>query len=80
VIPVAILGSTDFDVSQIDPGTVTLEGLAIRAVGKSNKLLAHIEDVNDDGFRRLATHARARWAVPGEPGPTHNERLALSLS
>jgi hypothetical protein len=53
VIPVAILGSTDFDVSQIDPGTVTLEDLAIRAVGKSNKLLAHIEDVNDDGFDDL---------------------------
>jgi hypothetical protein len=53
VIPVAILGSTDFDVSQIDPATVTLEDLAIRAVGKSNKLLAHIEDVNDDGFDDL---------------------------
>lgn len=53
VIPVAILGSADFDVSQIDPGTVALEGLAIRAVGKSNKLLAHIEDVNGDGIDDL---------------------------
>jgi hypothetical protein len=53
VIPVAILGSADFDVTQINPSTVELEGLAIRAVGKSNKLLAHIEDVNGDGFPDL---------------------------
>jgi hypothetical protein len=47
-IPVAILGSAEFDVTQIDPATVRLEGLDIKAVGKSNKLLAHIEDVNSD--------------------------------
>lgn len=52
-IPVAILGSADFDATQIDPGTVTLQGLAIKAVGKSAKLLAHIEDVNGDGFDDL---------------------------
>ena len=53
VIPVAILGGADFDVNQIDPATVSLEGLAIHAVGKSNKLLAHIEDVNSDGIDDL---------------------------
>jgi len=53
VIPVAILGSADFNVTQIDASTVQLEGMAIRAVGKSNKLLAHIEDVNEDGIEDL---------------------------
>jgi len=53
VIPVAILGSADFDVTQIDPGTVSLEGLAVKMVGKANKLLAHIEDVNSDGYDDL---------------------------
>lgn len=53
VIPVAILGSADFDVTSIDPGTVQLEGLLVRMVGKSDKLLAHIEDVNNDGFDDL---------------------------
>ncbi len=53
VIPVAILGSAEFDVNSIDPATVMLEGLAVRVAGKSNKLLAHIEDVNSDGFDDL---------------------------
>lgn len=53
VIPVAILGSADFDATQVDPGSVRLEGLSVAARGKSNKLLAHIEDVNGDGFDDL---------------------------
>lgn len=53
VIPIAILGSASFDVTQIDPATVSLDSLAVKAVGKSNKLLAHIEDVNSDGFDDL---------------------------
>jgi hypothetical protein len=53
VIPVAILGSADFDVTQIDAGTVQLEGLAVAARGKANKLLAAYEDVNTDGFTDL---------------------------
>ncbi|MFC1716025.1 LamG domain-containing protein [Candidatus Poribacteria bacterium] len=52
-IPVAILGSAALDVTQIDASTVELQGMAVKAVGKSNKLLAHIEDVNDDGFDDL---------------------------
>ncbi|MDL1975789.1 MAG: hypothetical protein LWX55_13650, partial [Deltaproteobacteria bacterium] len=53
VIPVAILGSEDFDVTTIDAGSVMLEGLAVKAVGKSNKLLAHYEDVDSDGYDDL---------------------------
>ncbi|MFC1716024.1 LamG domain-containing protein [Candidatus Poribacteria bacterium] len=53
VIPVAILGSAALDVTQIDASTVQLESIAVKAVGKSNRLLAHTEDVNEDGFDDL---------------------------
>jgi hypothetical protein len=53
VIPVAILGSGTFDLTQVDASTVALEGLAIGARGKANKLLAHLEDVNGDGLLDL---------------------------
>jgi len=53
VIPVAILGSAVLDVSDIDPGSILFEGMAVKAVGKNNKLLAHIEDVNGDGIDDL---------------------------
>ena len=53
VIPVAILGSADFDVSQIDPTTVKLGVCEIKKVGKQGKLLAHIEDVDVDGYDDL---------------------------
>jgi hypothetical protein len=51
VIPVAILGSADFDVTQINAETVQLEGLPVAARGKAN--LAAYEDVNADGFTDL---------------------------
>jgi len=53
VIPVAILGAADFDVAQVEPSTVELEGLSVGARGKSGKLMAHVEDVNGDGFDDL---------------------------
>lgn len=53
VIPVAILGSVDFDCTQIDPSNCTLSGLTLKVVGKANKILAHIEEVNNDGFDDL---------------------------
>jgi hypothetical protein len=46
VIPVAILGNAEFDVTDVDPATVTLAGLSVGAKGKSNKLMAHLEDVS----------------------------------
>jgi len=52
VIPVAILGSVDFDVTTIDPFTVTLNGQGVRVKGKSGNAGA-FEDVNGDGFLDL---------------------------
>ena len=50
VIPVAILGSPDFDATQVDPDTVELAGMGAKATGK---LLAHTQDSNGDGFLDL---------------------------
>ncbi len=52
VIPVAILGSEDFDVSIIDPASVMLDGQEVRVKGKSGNA-GSLEDVNDDGFDDL---------------------------
>jgi hypothetical protein len=48
VIPVAILGSEGFDVHDVDVASLSLEGMAVAARGKADKLLAAYEDVNED--------------------------------
>jgi hypothetical protein len=53
LIPVAILGAADFDVTRVDVGTIAFEGLEIAARGRADRLLAHVEDVNGDGFDDL---------------------------
>jgi hypothetical protein len=67
VIPIAILGSETFDVSLIDPYSVSLEGMAVRVVGKADKALAHIEDVNEDGFDDLVVQIEDQDGI-FEPG------------
>jgi hypothetical protein len=47
VIPVAILGSPDFDVSQIDASTMSFEGAAVSIKGNDNPQCS-IEDVSGD--------------------------------
>jgi hypothetical protein len=53
VVPVAILSSDTFDANTVDPDTVELAGADVAVRGKGNKLLAHEEDVNDDGLMDL---------------------------
>ena len=53
VIPVAILSSPVFDATEVNPATVSLAGASIKLVGKSGKMLAHLEDANDDGLDDL---------------------------
>jgi hypothetical protein len=50
VIPIAILSSSEFNATEVDPVTVQLAGLVVKVAGKSNKYLAHTEDVNGDGL------------------------------
>ncbi|OFW27597.1 MAG: hypothetical protein A3H27_07585 [Acidobacteria bacterium RIFCSPLOWO2_02_FULL_59_13] len=55
VIPVAILGSEDFDVSDIDKYTLTFGDLKVRVRGKKGPLCS-IEDVNEDYYPDMVCH------------------------
>ena len=62
-IPVAILGTVDFDVTDVDPATVKLEGLSVETRGWRNKLRAHFDDVSGpngipDGFTDLVVRIK----------------------
>jgi hypothetical protein len=48
VIPVAILGSEDFDVYTIDVASVLFNGSAVQVRGKKEKTMCHYEDVSGD--------------------------------
>jgi hypothetical protein len=52
VIPLAILGSADFDAATVDPFTVSLDGAEVRLKGKSGNA-GSLEDVNGDGVQDL---------------------------
>lgn len=52
-IAVAILGSADFDAAQVDPSTISLEGLTVAMNGNDTKLQARLKDVNKDAFADL---------------------------
>ena len=48
VIPVAILGSEDFDIYTIDAASVLFNGSAVQLRGKKEKTMCHYEDVSGD--------------------------------
>ena len=52
LVPVAILSDADFDATSVDPDTVELAGASVevKVKGKSNKYMAHKEDVDGDGL------------------------------
>lgn len=54
-VPVAIFGSADFDVIDIDTVTLTLAGAGVAERGRSKQLIS-IEDINDDGFDDMVVH------------------------
>ena len=55
LLPVAILGEADFDVSNINASTIELEGvdMTTRGSAKAPKLAYSFEDVNGDGYTDL---------------------------
>ena len=55
VIPVAVLGSEDFDVSQIDPASLSFGGLEVRVRGNKGPLCS-VEYSNDDMDLDLVCH------------------------
>jgi outer membrane protein assembly factor BamB len=54
-VPVAIFGTSNFDVATIDPSTVTMAGAPVK-LKKKGGLMASSEDVNDDGIDDLVVH------------------------
>lgn len=55
VVPVAVLGDANFDVSQIDPDSLVFGGLAVRVRGNKGALCS-IDYSNDDVYFDLACH------------------------
>ena len=55
VIPVAVLGSGDFEVSQIDLASLSFGGLAVRVRGNKGPLCSH-EYSNNDDYLDLVCH------------------------
>jgi hypothetical protein len=58
VIPVAILGSSDLDITAINPRTIRLNGVDVMLVGKSDKSLCQAKDINGDGYQDLVCDVR----------------------
>jgi hypothetical protein len=67
VIPVAILGSSEFDVTQIEPYSLSFAELKARVRGKKGPL-CHYEHVNDDGYLDMVCQFEdnVEYWVPGE--------------
>lgn len=55
-LTVAILGSLDLDVTQIDPATIMLGDAGLATRGKTQKYAYSYEDVNEDGYTDLVAH------------------------
>lgn len=57
VLPVAVLGGSDFDVTSIDASTIELGGVSINTRGsaKTPKLAYSFDDVNGDGITDMMT-------------------------
>ena len=58
VISVAIFGSSDLDVTAINPRTIRLNGVDIMLVGKSDKSLCYQTDIDHDGYQDLVCDVR----------------------
>ncbi len=61
VVPVAILGSADFDVTTIDVTTLMFGTASpVHDLTDSDTYDEHIQDVNDDGFDDLVSHYKQK--------------------
>ncbi len=53
VVPVAVLTTDDFDAATVNPATIAIAGRGVAVRGKAEKLMARLEDVDDDGDKDL---------------------------
>ena len=56
LIPVAILSTSTFDATGVDPQTILLSGASVKLKGKSGQFSCSKEDVNEDGRADLLCH------------------------
>jgi len=64
LVPVAILSSEEFDATTVDSETVELAGSGVVTRGKSNRYMAHKEDVNGDGLVDLVLQVATKNLDP----------------
>jgi hypothetical protein len=70
VLPVAVLSSKTFDATTLNPGTITLGGVPVKAA-PNGRPMASIADVNSDGLADVMLHfdlrafsfARGEWSL-----------------
>ena len=67
-IPIAILGSENFDPRRIDPKSLTLEALSLNVMGTSEKIHCQEKDVNADGFLDLLCEFHSPSLMPVKAG------------
>ena len=65
VVPVAILSSPSFKATGVDPDTVVLGGASVAVRGKTDRSMAHEEDVNGDGLLDLVCQVDTENLDPG---------------
>ncbi len=65
-VPVAILGSPTFDVTTVNPYSISLAGAAVNLKGKAQTPQSSYEDVNGDGFMDLIVHVSTKSLVVSE--------------
>jgi hypothetical protein len=53
LLPVAILGSANFDINDFNPRTLKLKAVGQNLVGKSDKTLCRQQDINADSYMDL---------------------------
>ncbi len=84
LLPVAILGSQDFDVTKIDPGTIGLGGVVLATRGggskKAPKLAYSFEYVNDDDYIDMVTFFDVQDLVNIEEGGLTENSTELVLT
>lgn len=79
-LPVAILGTEDFDVTQVDPETINVGGVYLTTRGsmKKPKLAYSLEDVNEDGYLDLMSFFDVQELI--DAGVLAEDTTALTLT
>lgn len=69
-LPVAIMTTEEFDASEVDPATVTINGIGIE-MKKNGRMMYSMEDVDGDGDLDMMMHFSTQ-ALMIDPGASRN--------